>query len=251
MKTFFMCILVGMILFSVFGPKLKYITEDVLKDILSLKKDISSLGIDSEIKNMNSAELQEMVAQKYLEQGSLKNLPQELDPEVKEILSQIREEQVMIVNPIVQKLLDMGKSEEEQEIISNPKKYFITIIQRIEPLNNPVGIGLFIISAIIFFLVFITYGNNLSGFGLCIAKFGFIISRFCIFFGAITASFLWISLKYNIFDTMSYIFLWGPLAVMIFSAISLKVYDFNSPIWNRMFLSTIWPIVSGLIIHAA
>ena len=247
MKSLFMSFLVFIMIFSVFGAKIKYLVDESMRDILNLKEDFkATTDIAPEMEDMDASEMRKTVIKRY----SVKDLPKDLDPEVQAMIDEIRQEQIIITNPLVEKFKDIGKSEKEQEILSDPRGYSIGIIQNFEKSNYSVGIVFFAVSAIIFLLVFITSGGEASGIGFLLAKLGFTISRILIFLGALSAVSIWMSLEYNIFMTMGSILLWGPFSVMIFSAISLKVYDFNNPVWNRMFTSTIWPIVSGLIIHA-
>lgn len=245
MRSLFLSFLVFVIIFSVFGPKLKYITENTLQDILSLKKDIDSVSKNFEMLNKSTAELQKDVLSQYLAKENLKDI----DPEVEAMRKEIAEQQTVIMNPIMQKLMDTGKKEEQEKIFSAPREFLVNITKILEKSNDTILIILFIISIITFLLVFVTVGNELSGFGVLLAKLGFSLSRFIIFIGAVWALFVWIGLKYNVFINISGVFLWGPLSLMIFSAIALKVYDFNSPIWNRMFMATVWPIAAGLIVN--
>jgi hypothetical protein len=40
----------------------------------------------------------------------------------------------------------------------------------------------------------------------------------------------------------------GALFLLLFlSSTSLKLYDFNTPVWNRMLSSLVWPVIPNVI----
>ncbi|MFH1783471.1 MAG: hypothetical protein ABH868_01030 [bacterium] len=247
MKSFFMSFLVCTMILSIFGAKLITIAGHAMRDVLELKEEFSSSKLSEKELSADPEYIEELLSKhhrKYKEAAKYE------DEDVGYLLDQIEAEQTIITNPLMEKLKNMGKDTDEKEITTVIKFWVFSIINKIEYSNNFIG-SVFLVSAVlIFVLVFITSGGQASGVGYTFARLGFNVSRLLIFFGAFFSLIIWFSLEYNIYMGMAGIILWGPFSVLIFSAIALKVYDFNNPIWNRMFISTIWPLMAGLIIHA-
>jgi len=42
-------------------------------------------------------------------------------------------------------------------------------------------------------------------------------------------------------------FLGALFVLLLLSSVSLKLYDFNTPVWNRMLSSLVWPIIPNMI----
>ncbi|MDD5492609.1 MAG: hypothetical protein PHV60_08025 [bacterium] len=182
----------------------------------------------------------------------------QLDPEVQRMLAEINKENVVVLNPIMQKMMDLGKTSEpgtasalDQIKDFEPKNYIAKGIVNLEQLNPVAGKYFCLAAFIVFLLVLLTRFNSFSIIGYVFANTGFIVSRTVIFVAAISAIAVHFSLKFNVLTNLGSLFLWGPLILMAISAMSLKIYDFNNPVWNRMFFSILWPITSGVIMHFA
>jgi hypothetical protein len=91
--------------------------------------------------------------------------------------------------------------------------------------------------------------TNWSWVVLPFAKAGLNIGGFLIFITVVAAPIFWFALDYNIFGRMNGIFFRGPLYLFVLSTISLKVYDFNNPVYNRLITSFTSLTASASIIY--
>ncbi len=58
----------------------------------------------------------------------------------------------------------------------------------------------------------------------------------------------WFFLKQNFWQEVGVIIFVEPFAFLIVASINLKIYDFNYPIWSRLFKSFFVPIITGFLI---
>lgn len=262
MRTLFFSLLVFVMVLTIYGSQVGKLTG-ITKDVLSIKKEFNAV-----MKNINSnpegpAVMDQNQLQELLnKQAAARNEDEkQFDPEVQHMLKEINKENMVVINPIMQKMMDSGKNKEEKEstaffklnklIKQDPKAYIAKGISNLEQLNEKAGKYFCLTAVIVFLLMLITRFNSFSTIGYLCANTGFIISRGIILLAAIIAVVAHFSLKFNVLTNLDSIFLWGPMILMIICALSLKIYDFNSPVWNRMFFSVMWPIASGVIMHFA
>jgi hypothetical protein len=227
-------------LFAIYGHKL-YKFEDIQQDILSVfrKQDQTDAA---KVKNM----LNEM-PEKDSETGRLQHTTG--DPEIDKALEEAEKEQVVYINPIMQKLLNSERSDLQFIKTLDLNKRFTILRLKIKELNSLIVKVFFTTATVIFLLTLFLRKTTFSGIGLLFATLGFNFSRVIMFLTALIAAIVWFSLNYNFFVDIGSISLCSLLFLMISSAVSLKIYDYNNPIWNRMIYTVIWPIASGVIIH--
>lgn len=262
MRTLFFSFMVFVMVLTIYGSQVGKLTG-ITKDVLSIKKEFNAV-----MKNINSNpegptvmdqnQLQELLKKQA---AARQEDEKQFDPEVQRMLKEINKENVVVINPIMQKMLDRGKGQEENESkitfklnkLTNlePKTYIAKGITNMEQLNEKAGKYFCLTAVVVFLLMLITRFNSFSSIGYLCANTGFIISRIIIFMAAIIAVIAHFSLKFNVLTNLDILFLWGPLTLMAISALSLKIYDFNNPVWNRLFFSVMWPIASGVIMHFA
>lgn len=262
MRTLFFSFLVSVMALTIYGPQVGKLTG-ITKDVLSIKKEFKAImnNLNSNQEGpaiMDQNQLQELIRKQTADREEDEK---QFDPEVQRMLKQINKENVVVLNPIMQKMINMGKEEKENApgAVSSfrqlkdfdPKNYIAKGITKLKRLNENAGKYFCLLAVILFLLMIVTRFNSFSSIGYLCANTGFIISRTIIFLAAIIAVIVHFSLKFNVLTNLDNIFLWGPLTLMITSAFSLKIYDFNNPVWNRMFFSMMWPITSGVIMHIA
>lgn len=256
MRSLFFSFLILVMVLAIYGSQASKLAG-ITKDVLSIKEELNAV-----MKNMN----QDAAGPAVLNQDQLQELlkkqaairqeeEKQLDPEVRKMLSEINKENVVVLNPIMQKMLE--KSDSGPASALNQLKdldlnlYIAKGITNLERLNQDAGKYFCLSAFIVFLLMLVTRFNNFSSIGYLFANTGFIISRILIFIAAIAAIIVHFSMKFNVLTNLGSIFIWGPLVLMTISALSLKIYDFNNPVWNRMFYSVLWPIASGVIMHFA
>lgn len=253
MRTFFFSFLVFVMILSVYGWKLNKATG-IISNIAALRQEFNTV-----VKNLNPDQddpinLEQDQLQALLKKQTEAGKQEHFDPEVQKMLDQINKENIVAVNPLIQKLLDIGKEDKshQAQVKNNNfdfKQYLYNIIITLQKQNNHFLKVFLTIAASILLIVLITRTNALSGIGLLLATLGFTLSRCLIFVSAILSVIAYLSFKLNIFINVGSVFLWGPLILLVLSAISLKIYDFNRPVWNKIFFSFVWPTISGVIIH--
>ena len=80
-----------------------------------------------------------------------------------------------------------------------------------------------------------------------IGKFCFFVSRFCITLTALIILISWTLIKPVFWlDAGADIFL-GPMLILVFSCLILKIYDPNFPVWNRFLKNMILPITASSV----
>jgi len=89
--------------------------------------------------------------------------------------------------------------------------------------------------------------TRFSGVGCTLADLGYKASRLILFTVSLAGVVAWFGLRYNFLRDMGGAFLGALFAVLLLSSVSLKLYDFNAPVWSRMFSSLVWPIIPSVI----
>ena len=262
MRMLFFSFIILIMVLTIYGSQAGKLTG-ITKDMLSISKEYKAI-----MNNFNSSQEGPAVMDQNQLQELLKKQAaarqedvKQFDPEVQRMLKEINKENMVVINPIMQKMLDSGKEKNGsmQTLASSlhqlkdfePKNYIAKGITNLEQLNENAGKYFLLTAITVFVLMLVTRLNSFSGIGYLFANTGFIVSRIIIFLAAIIAVVAHFSLKFNALTNLDSIFLWGPLTLMTISALSLKIYDFNNPVWNRMFFSLIWPITSGIIMRIA
>ena len=91
--------------------------------------------------------------------------------------------------------------------------------------------------------------SYLSGECHLVAKLGYDASRWFILIGAGGSLLMWSLMGYDSFHHHAGLLALGPLAVLIGSAIALRLYDPNSPVYDRTVLTTIWLGVAVVLVR--
>lgn len=98
-------------------------------------------------------------------------------------------------------------------------------------------------------LMLIGARSYLSGECHLLAKLGYDASRWLILIGAGGSLLMWSLMGYDSFHHHAGLLAFGPLAVLIGSAIALRLYDPNSPVYDRTVLTTIWLGVAVVLVR--
>ncbi|MBI5555817.1 MAG: twin-arginine translocase TatA/TatE family subunit [Elusimicrobia bacterium] len=251
MRTLFFSFLVLVMALTIYGSQAEKLIR-VTKEVLSLKKEFKAMMNNFNSNQEGPAVIDQNQLQELLKkQAAARNEDEkQFDPEVQRMLKEINKENIVVINPIMQKMLASGSPSTLQQLKEfDLKNYIAQGITNLERLNEKAGKYFCLSAMLVFLLMLITRFNSFSSIGYLCANTGFIISRSIIFLAAIIAVVAHFSLKFNVLTNLDSIFLWGPLTLMIISALALKIYDFNNPVWNKMFFSVMWPIASGVFIH--
>ena len=137
----------------------------------------------------------------------------------------------VMMTPIAKMLLDMQPTDIE--------KFFIKIIYFIERLEKPLKLFLYFASVFILALMLLTFRTSLSGWSFLFARTGYWLGIILVVLASFSTASGWLFLKYNFHSQLAGIFFIGPLALVFSSAVSLKLYDFNNPIWNRLIFTSV------------
>jgi len=89
--------------------------------------------------------------------------------------------------------------------------------------------------------------TRFSGVGYILANLGYNVSRLILLTISLASAIAWFGLRYNFLGEMGAAFLGALFALLLLSSVSLKLYDFNTPVWNRMLSSLVWPIIPNMI----
>ncbi len=149
---------------------------------------------------------------------------------------------VVIINPLTQKLLDLKPEDLKPKIPAD-------LPIRIKKFSRRLIFPIYIFSAAIPLLMAVARKTGHSGAVSLLAKRGFGVGRFMLMAIAVTSLIVWFTLKFNLLYFAGFAFLLSLVVLVTSSAISLKLYDWNIPVWNEMFMAVIWPTASGLIIR--
>ncbi|MDD5131132.1 MAG: hypothetical protein PHH44_00550 [bacterium] len=256
MRTLFFSFLIFIMVLAVFGFQTGKLTG-LTKDLINIRKEFNAALGNKDTDPTGPAVLDQEQLRALLDKQAAARQDQEkdLDPEVKQMLSAINKENIVVLNPIMNKIVDKNKPGPAATLNQlkdfDLSHYMAKGITNLGQLNRSAGKYFCLSAFIVFLLMLVTRFNSFSSIGYLFANTGFIVSRILIFVSAVTAIVVHFSLKFNILTNLGSIFIWGPLFLMTISALSLKIYDFNNPVWNRMFFSVLWPIASGVIMHFA
>lgn len=164
------------------------------------------------------------------------------DSEFARSLREAQAEQVLIINPLIRKLLDLNKEDMGTKTLRN-------LPGQLKCFTGRSVFPIYILSAAIFVLMVIVRKTSFSGEALMLAQLGFGAGRILLIVVAGISVMLWFTLKYNLLLDIGFAFLFSLFALLVSSAVSLKLYDWNSPVWNRMFVAVAWPVASSLVVR--
>ncbi len=234
MKSIAFIVLVAVLLFAVFGRN--------QSRPLTVRQHIQNVAVKYRSASSSGIGRGALFEEQASPEKSPKQAPLEFDDS--DFAQNIREaqaEQVLIINPLIRKLLDLNQEDIRATLLKLQRqlKYF----------TGRLIFPIYLLSAAIPVLMVFTRKTSFSGKGLLFAQMGFDAGRLLLVVVAVVSLVLWFTLKYNLLLDIGLIFLLGLFALLVSSAISLKLYDWNSPVWNRMFVAAVWPAASSLIVR--
>lgn len=232
MRTLFISFLVLVLFLLVYSHKLpgfETITN-ITQDFVTGYKKFRALDI--RVNNNTNTVTQE----NYVQQDSM-----QIAPDSSDILDISKPKIEIMMNPLVEKLLEIETNDVNQ--------FFSRHILKLEKSDKLIMKSFFFTSGIMFLLMLLTSRTFLSWFSFFLAKLGFTLSSILIFMTVFLTPVSWFIFKYNLFNHMNGIFFIGPLALFVSSTVSLKIYDFNNPIWNRLIFSFASLTVAAIIVR--
>lgn len=129
------------------------------------------------------------------------------------------------------------------------KQFFFRFFYKLSKFDPHMKAVFFVTAVFVLILMLITSKTAFSGYSLSFENFGFSLSNTLLFFTALIAPISWFVFKYNFYIHLNGMSFLEPVVLFFSSAVCLKIYDFNSPIWNRMTSSFLWIMGSITIIH--
>ncbi len=81
-----------------------------------------------------------------------------------------------------------------------------------------------------------------------LGRLGFFLCRFQMLTFSIIAVLFWFLLKRNLWLDAGFNFFMGPVIVLLGTVVSLKMYDPNYPVWNRLLGTIFLPVISSSFI---
>jgi len=133
-----------------------------------------------------------------------------------------------ILNPIVKSMLEsesLGVDESAGKGLAG-----------LERIDGAAGKWLFIAAAGILIFMFLTCKTNLSWMGFSLARTGFALGGLGVFTAVAVIPLGWFFGGYNCLENLGGLLVQGPTAIFVSSAASLKIYDFNQPVWNTLII---------------
>ncbi|MCX7910766.1 MAG: hypothetical protein N2505_04205 [Endomicrobia bacterium] len=130
----------------------------------------------------------------------------------------------------------------------NFEQIYTVFIQQLQRYKN-----IFLVLSVLFlvFSLILTISFNKSKISFIIKiinSFGFSLGENLLIFISLLSVGSWFFLKQNLWQDVGFTIFFIPVAFMLISSINLKIYDFNYPMWSRLFKSFIIPIIVGVII---
>lgn len=235
MKTIAFIILVAVLMFVVFGKNCfsPATIRQRIQSVVMKCQNVSRSELGSEASFPEEAPLE--AAAKQVAYGRD-------DAEFARSLREAQAEQVLIINPLIRKLLDLNKED-------LGTKNLLKLPGQLKCFTGRLIFPIYILSAAILLLMLITRKTSFSGEALMLAQLGFRVGRILLIVAAVISLTLRFTLKYNLLLDTGFVFLLSLFALLASSAVSLKLYDWNSPVWNRMFIAATWPAASSLIVR--
>jgi hypothetical protein len=165
-------------------------------------------------------------------------------------LDEIRKQTKMnlMMNPYLEKIVFM-EDEDVDQYVREFTREIKTMLYALERRDGTVRKYFFIVSGAILLAVLLTCRSRVSGFTSVFARMGFSLGSMIIFLSALTTAVCWFALKYDLFRNANGTFFAGPVALLVLSAASLKIYDFNNPVWNRTIFSVLLLSCSAVVVH--
>ena len=168
------------------------------------------------------------------------------DAETQEAYNQIQSEQKVIVNPMLKKMLDTDEGD-LRGVGNDLKAQTFRALIRMKALSMMLTGLCLATGAIILLFMLAARRTRLSGVSYILANLGYNLSRLVVFMVSLAGALAWFGLRYNFLGEMGAAFLGALFLFLLLSSVSLKLYDFNTPVWNRMLSSLVWPIIPNVI----
>jgi len=168
------------------------------------------------------------------------------DAETQEAHKQIQSEQKVVVNPMVKKVLEADEGD-LRGMGDDLKAQTLHALIRVKALSTMLTAWCVATGAIILLFMLAVRETRFSGVGYILAQLGYNVSRLILFTVSLAGAIAWFGLRYNFLGEMGAAFLGALFVLLLLSSISLKLYDFNTPVWNRALSSLVWPIIPNVI----
>jgi len=168
------------------------------------------------------------------------------EAETQEAYNQIQSEQKVIVNPMLKKMLDTDEGD-LRGVGNDLKAQTLRGLIQMKALSMMLTGLCLAAGATIFLFMLAARTTRFSGVSYILANLGYNLSRLVLFMVSLAGAIAWFGLRYNFLGEMGIAFLGALFALLLLSSVSLKLYDFNTPVWNRMLSSLVWPIIPNAI----
>jgi hypothetical protein len=168
------------------------------------------------------------------------------DAETQEALKQIHSEQKILMNPMLKRTLETDEGD-LRRMGSDLKAQTLRTLIRVKALSMMLTGWCVATGAVILFLMLAVRRTRFSGIGYILAHLAYNVSRLILFTASLASAIAWFGLRYNFLGEMGAGFLGALFVLLLLSSVSLKLYDFNMPVWNRMLSSLVWPIIPNMI----
>lgn len=147
----------------------------------------------------------------------------------------------LLMNPLMVTLIETD--EEDLRIMVSSG------IAKLESVDRVARTALIVLSVTLLILMLCTFRSGFSGPVGLMAGISFTLSNLYIFLISFVCIGAWVAFKYNSMLHLNGLTFSGPLILLLCSAGSLKIYDFNRPFWNRIYFSSFCLTVTALVIR--
>jgi len=168
------------------------------------------------------------------------------EAETQEAYRQIQSEQKVVVNPMLKKMLETDAGD-LRGMGSDLKAQALRALIRLKALSMMLTGWCLATGAVVLLFMLAARRTRFSGVGYILANLGYNVSRLILLTISLASAIAWFGLRYNFLGEMGAAFLGALFALLLLSSVSLKLYDFNTPVWNRMLSSLVWPIIPNMI----
>ncbi len=128
------------------------------------------------------------------------------------------------------------------------QQYVHFINTTINPYLSTVATVCITVFLIMLAVSFTLYRRELYSLIELIGTLGYKLSRVLMLLVSVTAITACLIMRVNLWQDVGYFLLAVPILMLAVSAGLLRAYDFNYPIWNKMIVSFILPVISGIFI---
>jgi hypothetical protein len=169
------------------------------------------------------------------------------EAETQEAYARIQSEQKVAVNPMVKKMLETDEGD-LRGMGKDLKGQTLDTLIRMKGLSMTLTALCVAIGVIILLFMLAARHTCVSGVAYVLANLGYNVTRVILFTISLAGAIAWFGLRYNFLAEMGAAFLGALFLLLFLSSTSLKLYDFNTPVWNRMLSSLVWPIIPNVIV---